>query len=135
MYDCAWSPQHPALFAAVDGTGRLDLWNLNKDTEVASASVTVEGGAALNRVTWTQSGLHVAAGDDCGKIWVYDVGEQLAVPQPDEWNKFAHTLQVTQRSATPCVMNSLGQPIWGFCPILSSILYINWRFQNAVNTS
>jgi len=51
------------------------------------------GGAALNRVTWTQSGLHVAAGDDLGKIWVYDVGEQLAVPQPDEWNKFAHTLQ------------------------------------------
>jgi len=77
----------------VDGTGRLDLWNLNKDTEVASASVTVEGGAALNRVTWTQSGLHVAAGDDQGKVWVYDVGEQLAVPQPDEWNKFAHTLQ------------------------------------------
>jgi len=93
VYDCAWSPQHPALFAAVDGTGRLDLWNLNKDTEVASASVTVEGGAALNRVTWTQSGLHVAAGDDLGKIWVYDVGEQLAVPQPDEWNKFNHTLQ------------------------------------------
>ena len=56
--------------------------------------MTVEGGAALNRVTWTQSGLHVAAGDDQGKVWVYDVGEQLAVPQPDEWNKFAHTLQV-----------------------------------------
>ena len=61
---------------------------------MASASVAMEGGAALNRVTWTQSGLHVAAGDDLGKIWVYDVGEQLAVPQPDEWNKFAHTLQV-----------------------------------------
>jgi dynein intermediate chain len=34
VYDVAWSPTHPALFAAVDGTGRLDLWNLNKDTEV-----------------------------------------------------------------------------------------------------
>ena len=65
---------------------------------MASASVTVEGGAALNRVTWTQSGLHVAAGDDQGKVWVYDVGEQLAVPQPDEWNKFAHTLQVIVRT-------------------------------------
>ena len=32
-------------------------------------------------------------GDDNGKIWVYDVGEQLANPAPDEWNKFAHTLQ------------------------------------------
>ena len=35
VYDAAWSPIHPALFAAVDGTGRLDLWNLNKDTEVS----------------------------------------------------------------------------------------------------
>ena len=39
-------------------------------------------------------GLHVTAGDDSGKIWVYDVGEQLAMPQADEWNKFAYTLQV-----------------------------------------
>ena len=30
VYDVAWSPIHPALFAAVDGTGRLDLWNLNR---------------------------------------------------------------------------------------------------------
>ena len=51
------SPQHPALFAAVDGTGRLDLWDLNSDTEVATASVVVEGAPALNRVSWTQSGM------------------------------------------------------------------------------
>lgn len=31
-----WSPTHPALFACVDGMGRLDLWNLNNDTEVRS---------------------------------------------------------------------------------------------------
>ena len=64
VYDVAWSPQHPALFATVDGTGSLDLWNLNSDTEVATASVSVEGTPALNRVSWTQSGLHVTAGDD-----------------------------------------------------------------------
>ena len=28
----------------------------------------------------TQSGLHVTVGDDMGKIWVYDVGEALAIP-------------------------------------------------------
>ncbi|KAI9141122.1 WD40-repeat-containing domain protein [Paraphysoderma sedebokerense] len=32
--DAKWSPVHPALFASVDGTGRVDLWNLNTDTEV-----------------------------------------------------------------------------------------------------
>lgn len=93
VYDVAWSPVHPALFATVDGTGSLELWHLNSDTEVASASVKVEGTPALNRVSWTPSGLHVAAGDDTGKIWVFDVGEQLANPAPDEWNKFAHSLQ------------------------------------------
>lgn len=94
VYDVAWSPTNPALFATVDGTGRLDLWNLNNDTEVSTASVCVEGPpAAFNRVSWTQSGLHVTAGDDAGKIWVYDVGESLALPGADEWGKFAHTLQ------------------------------------------
>jgi len=34
VYDVEWSPINPALFAAVDGTGKLDLWNLNNDTEV-----------------------------------------------------------------------------------------------------
>lgn len=34
VYDVMWSPVHPAMFAAVDGMGRLDLWNLNNDTEV-----------------------------------------------------------------------------------------------------
>ena len=42
MYDVQWSPIHPALFAAVDGTGRLDLWNLNNDTEVNLDNVFLE---------------------------------------------------------------------------------------------
>ncbi|QQP32555.1 Cytoplasmic dynein 1 intermediate chain, partial [Caligus rogercresseyi] len=86
VYDTAWSPVHPALFATVDGTGRLDIWNLNNDTEV-------EGSPSLNRVSWTQSGLHVT-------IWVYDVGEQLAHPGADEWNKFAHTLADIKNNAS-----------------------------------
>jgi dynein intermediate chain, cytosolic len=75
VYDVAWSPTHPALFAAVDGSGKLDLWNLNQETEAPIASVVVDGAPALNKVSWTQSGLHVTVGDDHGKIWVYDVGE------------------------------------------------------------
>ncbi|XP_059487677.1 cytoplasmic dynein 1 intermediate chain isoform X5 [Neocloeon triangulifer] len=93
VYDVAWSPVHPALFAAVDGSGKLDLWNLNQETEAPMASVIVDGAPALNKVSWTQSGLHVTVGDDHGKIWVYDVGEQLAMPRADEWSKFANTLQ------------------------------------------
>lgn len=93
VYDVAWSPVHPALFAAVDGTGRLDLWNLNTDTEVPTATAMVEGSPALNRVSWTPSGTHVTVGDDTGKIWLYDVGEQLSQPRHDEWNRMVCTLQ------------------------------------------
>ena len=34
IYDVQWSPTHPAVFASVDGEGRLDFWNINTDTEV-----------------------------------------------------------------------------------------------------
>uniref|UniRef100_A0A8C9TI14 Dynein cytoplasmic 1 intermediate chain 2 n=2 Tax=Scleropages formosus TaxID=113540 RepID=A0A8C9TI14_SCLFO len=92
VYDVMWSPTHPALFACVDGVGHLDLWNLNNDTEVPTASITVGGNPALNRVRWAQSGKEVAVGDSEGQVLVYDVGEQIAIPRNDEWSRFARTL-------------------------------------------
>ncbi|XP_033984798.1 cytoplasmic dynein 1 intermediate chain 2-like isoform X2 [Trematomus bernacchii] len=92
VYDVMWSPTHPALFACVDGVGHLDLWNLNNDTEVPTASVTVEGNPALNRVRWAHSGKEIAVGDSDGRVLVYDVGEQTAVPRNDEWTRFVRTL-------------------------------------------
>ncbi|XP_014867378.1 PREDICTED: cytoplasmic dynein 1 intermediate chain 2-like isoform X3 [Poecilia mexicana] len=92
VYDVMWSPTHPALFACVDGIGHLDLWNLNNDTEVPTASVVVEGSPALNRVRWAHTGREIAVGDSDGRILVYEVGEQIAVPRNDEWTRFVCTL-------------------------------------------
>uniref|UniRef100_A0A3P8VYH3 Dynein cytoplasmic 1 intermediate chain 1 n=1 Tax=Cynoglossus semilaevis TaxID=244447 RepID=A0A3P8VYH3_CYNSE len=91
VYDVMWSPVHPATFAAVDGMGRLDLWNLNNDTEVPTASVTIEGASALNRVRWSSGGKEVAVGDSEGRVWIYDTGE-LSVAHSDDWARFARTL-------------------------------------------
>uniref|UniRef100_A0A3B3VV35 Cytoplasmic dynein 1 intermediate chain 1-like n=1 Tax=Poecilia latipinna TaxID=48699 RepID=A0A3B3VV35_9TELE len=91
VYDVMWSPVHPAMFAAVDGMGRLDLWNLNNDTEVPTASVTIEGASALNRVRWSSGGKEVAVGDSEGRVWIYDAGELSAV-HPEDWARFARTL-------------------------------------------
>ncbi|XP_053468733.1 cytoplasmic dynein 1 intermediate chain 1 [Ictalurus furcatus] len=91
VYDVMWSPVHPGLFAAVDGMGRLDLWNLNNDTEVPTASVTIEGAPALNRVRWASGGKEVAVGDSEGRLWIYDVGE-LASAHSEDWTRFARTL-------------------------------------------
>uniref|UniRef100_A0A673HQE5 Dynein cytoplasmic 1 intermediate chain 1 n=1 Tax=Sinocyclocheilus rhinocerous TaxID=307959 RepID=A0A673HQE5_9TELE len=76
-YDVMWSPVHPSLFAAVDSMGRLDLWNLNNDTEVPTASVTIEGAPALNCIRWASGGKEVAVGDSEGRVWIYDVGEHI----------------------------------------------------------
>ncbi|CAH1243711.1 DYNC1I2 [Branchiostoma lanceolatum] len=92
VYDARWSPIHPAVFATGDGMGRLDVWNLNNDSEVPTASVTLDMQPAINRVRWHSSGHQVACGDADGKVWIYDIGEQIAVPRTDEWQKFVRTL-------------------------------------------
>lgn len=99
VYDVQWSPVHPALFASVDGMGRLDLWNLNIETEVPSASVVMDGNVALNRCRWHQTGSSIAAGDDMGRIHIYDVAETVATPKHDEWSKFVRTLQELKQHA------------------------------------
>lgn len=34
VFDVKWHPNHPAMFASVNGAGKFDLWNLAADTEV-----------------------------------------------------------------------------------------------------
>ncbi|EDO49079.1 predicted protein [Nematostella vectensis] len=110
IYDVKWSPIHPALFATVDGTGRLDLWNLNSDTEVPIASTATESLTALNNVQWTQSGQQISVGDDDGRVYIYDVGEQLATPRNDEWSRLQRTLQDIQANAAGSVSETVGSP-------------------------
>ncbi|CAH2071972.1 unnamed protein product, partial [Iphiclides podalirius] len=118
--DVRWSPAHPALFAAVDAAGRLDLWNLNRDTEVPVASIQSESGTAFNRVSWTPSGTHVMAGDDAGKIWVYELAEHVAQPRHDEWSKFVYTLQELRNNQADEDTERLGLAASG-PPSLSSL--------------
>ncbi|ESO94261.1 hypothetical protein LOTGIDRAFT_215757 [Lottia gigantea] len=99
VYGVEWSPIHPALFASVDGNGRLDLWHLNNETEVPTASTVIDGNVALNTCRWHQSGHMISVGDDMGKIHTYDVGEHLANPKPQEWSKFVHTLTELKQHA------------------------------------
>lgn len=43
--------------------------------QVPTASVTIEGAPALNRVRWASGGKEIAVGDSEGRVWIYDVGE------------------------------------------------------------
>ena len=42
VYDVRWSPIHAALFASVDGAGRLSLWNVDDDLTAPVAGALVD---------------------------------------------------------------------------------------------
>ncbi|CAH8616630.1 unnamed protein product [Heterobilharzia americana] len=107
VYDVCWSPVHPAVFAAVDGTGHLDVWNVNQDPEIpvarrtlgissnvdtSSSSSSGVVGVALNKCRWNTSGTHLAAGDDTGRVTICSVHESLSQPGTEDWSGFAHVL-------------------------------------------
>ena len=74
IYDCKWSSVHPALFASCDGTGNLNVWNLNAETEVPYISQKVTS-HSLNRLSWSSDGKKIACGDSEGVLYIYDVGD------------------------------------------------------------
>ena len=43
--------------------------------QVPTASITSDNNLALNRCRWHQSGHQIAAGDDMGKLHIYDIAE------------------------------------------------------------
>lgn len=93
VYDVQWSTIHPSLFVSADGNGELDFWNPNSDTEAPVLSVTVgEGKQSVNRIRWSRNGHQLAAGDASGHVFVYDVGEKLAVPRADEYARLKDTI-------------------------------------------
>ena len=47
--------------------------------QVPSASASIDSGMALNHCRWHQSGHSIAAGDDVGRIYIYDVAEVITI--------------------------------------------------------
>ncbi|KAH9933309.1 WD40-repeat-containing domain protein [Fomitopsis serialis] len=92
VYDVKWHPSHPALFGAVDGSGRFDVWNLNWDTEVSAVSTIVGSGRALNKMQWDRKdGRRAAMGGSDGKLYIYDIGD-MALPRESEWTDLQRTV-------------------------------------------
>ncbi|CED84700.1 Cytoplasmic dynein intermediate chain [Phaffia rhodozyma] len=92
VYDVRWHPVHPSVFGTVDGTGRFDLWDLNRDIEVPTLSTQTPSSRALNKVAWDKKeGRRVALGSSDGSVYVYEVGE-AAMPSESEWADFQKTL-------------------------------------------
>lgn len=92
VYDVAWSPVHPALFASVDCGGNLDVWNINSDVEEPIVSAKLPSHKSANKLRWNGNGSQIMVGDSVGGVYLYDLGEQIASPRPDDWNRFVRSM-------------------------------------------
>ena len=97
VYDAAWSPIKPGVFSLVDGTGNVEVWDLNIDTEVPMAKTqpSVRPGGrsmmsrSLNKVAWDETeGKRLATGGIDGTVTIFEVGPALGgkdSARNDEW--------------------------------------------------
>ena len=100
VYDVAWSPRHPALFACVDGSGRLDLWDLRSSSDgwsddmfEPSMSLLIENGTrSLNKIKWSPTGSELAVGDENGSLHIFELSASLVEPTADDTTRVAQSI-------------------------------------------
>jgi dynein intermediate chain, cytosolic len=97
VYDAQWSPTRPGVFALVDGSGALEIWDLGVETEIPVAKISPsprkEGrqllSKSLNKVAWEQSeGKKLATGGIDAVVSVFEVGTDLGGKEgvrAEEW--------------------------------------------------
>ncbi|KAJ3344920.1 Cytoplasmic dynein 1 intermediate chain 1, partial [Kappamyces sp. JEL0680] len=90
--DVAWSPTHPAVFASIDGSGNLDLYNLNENPDSMVSRLTVPHDRGLNKLAWSKSGETIALAALDGTVYLYEVGH-LVASHPDDQSRFANTVR------------------------------------------
>eukprot|EP00940_MAST-03C_sp_MAST-3C-sp2_P001459 g1459.t1 len=98
VLDVRWSPTHPAVFAASDAVGSLQLWNLNAKHETPILRTNPSGAAsksaarALNCARWSTTGGKIATGDSTGVVSLYDVHSDIVSPRSDAAARFSSLL-------------------------------------------
>eukprot|EP00755_Sulcionema_specki_P034102 Sspe_Gene.20886::Locus_7715_Transcript_1_1_Confidence_1.000_Length_2114::g.20886::m.20886/K10415/DYNC1I, DNCI; dynein intermediate chain, cytosolic len=86
VYDAKWSPVHPAVFAAVDGSGTLSLWHLTDSMETPIGKVEASPNKrALCKVAWAGDGRYIAVGDSGGDVTIWEVSDNIACPKSADW--------------------------------------------------
>jgi dynein intermediate chain len=113
VYDVQWSPVHPSVFAAVDGDGFIDVWDINKDTEQPLArkkafeNAQGAGGyrendqdRALSTLKWSTDGRRIAIGDSDGFVSIWNVDKDIYIPKQSDFDQLEQLIQDNSTEAS-----------------------------------
>ena len=115
VYDAAWSPVKPGVFALVDGSGSLEVWDIARDTEIPVAKVQPSNrkGAnmmtrSLNKVAWEEhDGKRCAVGGLDGVVTVFEVGVDLGGADSARAEEWTSVKKLVARLETASVTNGV----------------------------
>ncbi|ODQ76234.1 hypothetical protein LIPSTDRAFT_60405 [Lipomyces starkeyi NRRL Y-11557] len=109
VYDVAWNPVRPAVFASVGCAGKVDIWDLSEETEVPITSTrpAIASGTkcqALNKVAWEKTdGKLLAVGGLSSVITVFEVGDNLggaANARSEEWRHMRRLVSLAEKRSS-----------------------------------
>ena len=73
VYDVAWSPSHPSVFATATSSGSVHLWDLLASSSSPVASADLGSGLAVTSLAFSSSGLSLLAGSSSGSTALLSV--------------------------------------------------------------
>ena len=86
VYTAKWHPTNPSIFATGDGSGYIDLWDLNRDREIPTFRYELK--TAINKLAWSYDGKKLAAGDINGHIAIFSSEKDVVNVKIEDINKF-----------------------------------------------
>ena len=89
--DVAWSPVHPAVFSAIDGSGTIYIFNLLVNPEAAVLKVASPNSRGCNKLKWDKTGERLAVCSLDGTCFVF-AASPFSKPKADAFSRLLQSL-------------------------------------------
>ena len=96
VYSAKWHPINPYIFATGDGSGYIDLWDLNRDMEIPTFRYDLKN--AINKLAWSYDGKKLAAGDINGHIAIFSSEKDVINVKNEDVNKFHNKIETIKEN-------------------------------------
>ena len=91
VYSAKWHPINPYIFATGDGSGYIDLWDLNRDREIPTFRYKLKN--AINKLAWSYDGKKLATGDINGHIDIFSSEKDVINVKQEDIFKFNRIME------------------------------------------